>query len=77
MTLIFPPFTKMAFSDEDKHVIKFFRQKKHFLIKTGLVVYYIRLFARLIVGLLELRIDRSQETSATGPQSPVFASLAS
>src|SRR6218665_1009177 len=62
-SLIFSPFTKMAFSEEDKHVIKFFRQNKHyrakrflkksFLIKAGLVVDWIRLFARLIV--LELR----------------------
>ena len=44
--LIFPPFTKMAFSEEDKHVIKFFRQNKHYgandfyksyLIKAGLI----------------------------------------
>src|SRR6218665_667247 len=30
MSLIFSPFTKMAFSEEDKHVIKFFRQNKHY-----------------------------------------------
>src|SRR6218665_4089035 len=62
-SLIFSLFTKMAFSEEDKYVIKFFRQnkyyrakrflKKSFLIKAGLVVDWIRLFARLI--LLELR----------------------
>jgi len=29
-SLIFPPFTKMEFSEEDKHVFKFFRQNKHY-----------------------------------------------
>src|SRR6218665_1637185 len=28
-SLIFSPFMKMAFSEEDKHVIKFLRQNKH------------------------------------------------
>ena len=61
-SFIFPPNTKMAFSEEDKHVIKFLRQNKHYRAKrylkefphkAGLVVDWIRLFARLIV--LELR----------------------
>jgi len=29
-SLISPPFTKMAFSEEDKHVIKFLGQNKHY-----------------------------------------------
>ena len=29
-SLIFTLFTKMAFSEEDKHVIKFFIQNKHY-----------------------------------------------
>src|SRR6218665_2673053 len=29
-SLIFSPFTKMAFSEEDKHVVKFLRQNKHY-----------------------------------------------
>src|SRR6218665_392758 len=29
-SLIFSPFTKMAFSEEDNHVIKFLRQNKHY-----------------------------------------------
>jgi len=29
-SLIFPSFTKMAFSEEDKHVIKFLRQNKRY-----------------------------------------------
>ena len=64
-SLIFPPFTKMAFSEEEKHVTEFLRQNKHhnimkqtdflksFLIKNDLVVDWIRLFARLFV--LEFR----------------------
>jgi len=57
-SLIFWPFTKMAFCEEDKHVIKNLQTKqalrgnfflKSFLIKAGLVVDWIRLFARLIV----------------------------
>ena len=52
----------MAFSEEYKHVTKFLRQNKHygakrflksFLLNTGLVVDWIRLFARFIV--LELQ----------------------
>src|SRR6218665_1191454 len=57
-SLIFPPFTTMAFSEKEKQVNKFLRQNKHygskrclkcFLIKAGLVMDWIRLFARLIV----------------------------
>src|SRR6218665_3855309 len=29
-SLNFSPFTKMAFSEEDKHVIRFLRQNKHY-----------------------------------------------
>src|SRR6218665_687958 len=29
-SLIFSPFAKMVFSEEDKHIIKFLRQKKHY-----------------------------------------------
>src|SRR6218665_2320847 len=29
-SFIFPTFTQMAFSEEDKHVIKFFKQNNHY-----------------------------------------------
>jgi len=32
-SLIFPPFTIVAFSEEDKHFIKFLRQNKHYGVK--------------------------------------------
>jgi len=62
--LIFQPFTKMAFSGEDKPVTKFLRQNKHYGAEEFLKEFpykrwsrigleWIRLFARLIV--LELR----------------------
>src|SRR6218665_3296199 len=56
-SLIFSPFTKMAFSEEDKHVIKFLRQK-HYGAKRFLKEFPHKSWSRGGLDKIICKIDR-------------------
>src|SRR6218665_2296339 len=58
-SLIFSPFTKMAFSEEDKHVIKFFRQNKHYGAKRFLKEFPHKNWSRSGLNKIIRKIDRT------------------
>ena len=67
-SLIFPPFTKMAFSKEDKHVIKFLRQNKHYGAKRFLKEFPHKSWSRSGLDKIIRKID-STGTSQRLPGS--------
>src|SRR6218665_98484 len=58
-SLIFSPFTKMAFSEEDKHVIKFFRQNKRYGAKRFLKEFPHKRWSRGGLDKVIRKIDRT------------------
>src|SRR6218665_845259 len=57
-SLIFSPFMKMAFSEEDKHAIKFFRQNKHYRAKRFLKEFPNKSWSRSGLNKIIRKIDR-------------------
>ena len=58
-SLIFSPFTKMAFSEEDKHIIKFSRQNKHYGAKRFLKEFLHKSWSRNGLNKIICKIDRT------------------
>src|SRR6218665_2427662 len=58
-SLIFPPFMKMTFSEEDKHVIKFLRQNKHYGAKRFLKELPQKSWSRSELDKIIRKIDRT------------------
>src|SRR6218665_652192 len=58
-SLIFSPFTKMAFSEEDKQVIKFFRPNKHYETKRFFKEFSHKSWFRSGLNKIIRKIDRT------------------
>src|SRR6218665_2772508 len=58
-SLIFSPFAKMAFSEEDKHVVRFLRQNKHYGTKRFLKQFPHKSWSRGGLDKIIRKIDRT------------------
>src|SRR6218665_2200269 len=69
-SLIFSTFTIMAFSEEDKHIIKFFRQNKHYGATRFLKEFHHKSWSRSGLNKIIRKIDStgtSKRLHGSGP----------